>query len=119
MVDTTGLMNAMSGTTATPAPTGNAFRDRINTSLGKVNTAIAGSKLADLPLFQRMMDAGQRVNAQFDKKGKGGAMSPSQMQVPATNTPFFQPMNRDARSALLQAMMQRSRGGGTPPVAGA
>lgn len=51
----------------------------------------------------------------FSRKNKGGPHQPAQMSTAATPG-FNQPMAPDARSALLQIMMQRSRGGVVPPI---
>lgn len=57
---------------------------------------------------------GQAFN---DRKHKGSPQQPS--QIPQATSGFFQPMNTDARSQLLQTMMQRSRGGTMPTSTGA
>lgn len=49
----------------------------------------------------------------FDAKGKGGPKQPA-TPMPAGTPSFYQPMAGGDRSALLQAMMARSRMGRNP-----
>lgn len=67
-------------------------------------------------MLNAWMSAGSKVaNGISDKlgKNKSAPQQPASM-VPTTTAGFYQPMAAQGRSALLQAMMQRSRAGGNP-----
>jgi hypothetical protein len=54
---------------------------------------------------------GGALGKMFDAKGKGAPQDPAPMKVPQATGGFYQPANQQARSQLLQSMMQRSRAG--------
>lgn len=84
----------------------------MNDPLGSAGQGLSNS---GLPFFSALGNGLSSVGqALGDGKHKGAPKQPS--QIPQATTGFFQPMNGDARSQLLQAMMQRSRGGATMPT---
>lgn len=96
---------------------GNNTGDSVQNNLSTLGQTLTNSGGAIAPLgglFSRLGQSGS------GNKGKGAPRQPapitSTAQVPQAAGGFFQPMNGDARSQLLQAMMQRSRGGASSPI---
>jgi hypothetical protein len=64
------------------------------------------------PMGDKLSGLGSVFGQMMEKKGKGAPQQPANMQPTAVASPGFnQPVDQSGRSALLQAMMQRSRMG--------